>query len=418
MGQKKEMGKKLNPDNRGVSARLAVSFGAGLLVVAILGVYLPFASRAECFWYWFTYGESGSAALRNVALIVFGLIGLPFAMWRTTVAARQADIAQRALQNASHQRAVEMFGSSELVVRLGGIYALQHLANEYPTHFHIQGMRLFCAFLRHRAELRATYVEQESISTAVSGSNNGPETHMRRDVEDVVRAIGTRDEEQIEIETRAKFDLVIYRADLRALKMYDVQSFTYNADSFELIDSTPNRRANFSRVHFRDVDFSEADFSHVDMPDATFWDPNLTNTNLEGADLSGTSWEGGTLRGAQLSSVELSRAHFMETSLADADLSSANLSDVAFQDVDLANTNLRNANISGASFSFIKYKNALFAWTYGREFAFAPDGVYVGVRGLTQAQIDEARADPMNPPQIEGVLDANTGEPLVWRGKK
>ena len=37
--------------------------------------------------------------------------------------------------------------------------------------------------------------------------------------------------------------------------------------------------------------------------------------------------------------------------------------------------------------------------------------------GLTQAQLDEACADPDNSPRLDGVLDAETDEPLVWRGK-
>ena len=39
------------------------------------------------------------------------------------------------------------------------------------------------------------------------------------------------------------------------------------------------------------------------------------------------------------------------------------------------------------------------------------------VTGLTQDQLDEACADPDNPPKLDGVLDAETGKPLVWRGK-
>ena len=37
---------------------------------------------------------------------------------------------------------------------------------------------------------------------------------------------------------------------------------------------------------------------------------------------------------------------------------------------------------------------------------------------LTQTQLDEARADPDNPPKIDGgTVDTETGKPLVWRGK-
>lgn len=412
------MSKKENPANPGVWRRLALCFGGGL---ALLGIVLALTRLpAGSFWSWLNYGESGSTTLRNLGLIVLGLIGLPFAMWRTIVAARQADIARHALQNERHQRAVEMFAHSVLVVRLGGIYALQHLANEHPTHYHIQVMRLFCAFLQYPPTLQTTEVVQENIGAPVCGSKDGSAPKIRRDVEDVVRAIGTRDKERIAIETRAKLDLVIYGADLRSLQLYDIQSFTYDLTSSELIDSRPHRRANLSRMHFRYVDFSGANLSFVDMAGATFWDPNLTNAVLESADLSETSWEGGTSGGARFNDVDFSRATMLNTSFADADLSSANLSDVLFQGVDLSKTNLRHANISAASFSFIKYKGALIPWKHRREFAGASDGpyeVYVGVRGLTQGQIDEAHADPKNPPQLEGVVDANTGEPLVWPGR-
>ena len=37
--------------------------------------------------------------------------------------------------------------------------------------------------------------------------------------------------------------------------------------------------------------------------------------------------------------------------------------------------------------------------------------------GLTQDQLDMARADPDHPPKLDGVKDAITGEQLIWRGK-
>ena len=42
-----------------------------------------------------------------------------------------------------------MLGSEVLSVRLGGIYALQRLAEEEPKQYHVQIMRLFCAFVRN-----------------------------------------------------------------------------------------------------------------------------------------------------------------------------------------------------------------------------------------------------------------------------
>ena len=40
-----------------------------------------------------------------------------------------------------------------------------------------------------------------------------------------------------------------------------------------------------------------------------------------------------------------------------------------------------------------------------------------GVKSLTQRQLDQACANPENPPKLSGLRDAETGEPLEWRGK-
>ena len=63
--------------------------------------------------------------------------------------------------------------------------------------------------------------------------------------------------------------------------------------------------------------------------------------------------------------------------------------------------NLSKADISGANLSGVEFSNG------GPQTA----------KGLTQAQLDEAQADPNDPPKLTGVLDAETGKPLVWRGK-
>ena len=66
-------------------------------------------------------------------------------------------------------------------------------------------------------------------------------------------------------------------------------------------------------------------------------------------------------------------------------------------DSDLTSANIAEANLSGVKFS-----------------AGGPQTA----KGLTQAQIDQARADANNLPKLTGVLDAETGGHLVWRGKR
>ena len=109
-----------------------------------------------------------------------------------------------------------MFGHSALTVRVGGIYALQHLAKEYPTQYHVQVMRLFCAFLSHSTGLKTTdHIEDEAGRDAAIDTGD-PKTPT--DAQIVLRAIGTRDRARIELEERDGFDLVIIESDLSSFR--------------------------------------------------------------------------------------------------------------------------------------------------------------------------------------------------------
>ena len=97
------------------------------------------------------------------------------------------------------------------------------------------------------------------------------------------------------------------------------------------------------------------------------------------------------LRRANLSALRLHEltlfnANLMDADLTDAILSDADLSNAIFFDANLAGADLSNADLSEAT-------------------------------GLTQEQLDQARADPNKPPALENTLDAQTGEPLVWGGR-
>ena len=111
------------------------------------------------FWCWLVADESGSTTIRNLGLVVAAMIGLPFVIWRSIVADRQAataqrqsEIAQSGLLNERYQKGAEMLGSEVLAVRLGGIYALEALARENSGNYHRQIMNLLCAFVRHNGQ--------------------------------------------------------------------------------------------------------------------------------------------------------------------------------------------------------------------------------------------------------------------------
>ena len=103
-----------------------------------------------------------------------------------------------------------------------------------------------------------------------------------------------------------------------------------------------------------------------------------------------------------------------------ASLGNSNLQPSPGISVNLEGAFLTGTNLSGAALVFANLKDALL---YGANLkdAFLTRSNLSGAdlrhcEGLTQKQIDQATASTDNPPNLEGVVDANTGKPLVWRG--
>ena len=266
-----------------------------LYVIIILVGAVCLASR-----YWECLLRDAGLA-RNLILVVAAAIGLPLAIWRSIVANRQSETAQRNLLNERYQKGAEMLDSEGLSVRLGGIYALERLAREHAENYHIPIIKILCAFV-HKP-----YPPRDENDT------------IRKDVQAIMTALGGRNKKQQEIERQ------------------------------EIIE---NQEINAQPI---------LSFNHAKLYGA--W---LPKANLSGAGLT---------------KVDLSKAWLKGADLSNAWLALANLS----------GAELNNADLSGA-------------WLEG-------------ARGLTQGQLDEAVADPKNPPDLTGAKDSKTGEPLVWRGK-
>ena len=302
-----------------------------ILIVLAIGVTLSWT-------YWevlHSEQDSVSTTVRNLGLLIGGVIAILLAVWRSIVAERQADTAQQSLMNERYQKGAEMIGNEVLSVRLGGIYALGRLAAEHPEEYHLQVMELFCEFVRHPTR-------NQRIEIPPENDQEQDDRTLRADVQNVMRVIGFRSPTGIALEQGSK-----------EFKLY-------------------LRDANLSDLQVQSPNLSGA------------W---LTNANLSGAILP---------------RADLSSSRLRQATLCGAEFRHADLSDAKFWGANLSGAILSNANLSGADLCGADAHSPV----YGKP-----------VRGLTQAQLDEACADPKNQPKLDGVLDAETGEPLVWRGK-
>ena len=247
--------------------------------------------------------DSVSTTIRNLGLVIGGGIAILLAVWRSIVAERQADTARESLLNESYQKGAEMLGNDILSVRLGGIYALERLAAESPDHYHIQVMKLFCAFV--------VQTSQERCEVTLEGTGSSARTQI--DTQAIMDAIRNRKKVGIRLERTSEMTLELGSAYLEGL-----------------------------------------DLRNADLTGANLMDANLSRAELAGADLY--------------------------------------------------HATLLSTNLTGTSF------------------VLEPDdeqgkGKTIVATGLTQASLDGASADPDKKPILEGVVDAETGQQLVWHCK-
>ena len=352
--------------------------------------------------------DSLSTTVRNLGLVIGGIIAITLAVWRSKVAERQAATAQQGLLNERYQKGAEMLGSNVLSVRLGGIYALERLAAEHPEQYHIQIMKLFCAFVRFPTK-------DQSLESGQVEIEPGTLLGIRQDVEAVMDAIGSRAESQIALERKASF-----RLDLRGVDLPKAQFLGAN------LSNAMFHHSNLSGTNFANTDLSDAFFTFADLSGATLQSMNFTRTrlsfvNLSGAmledeDLSGVVFHDANLSRANLHRANLSGATFQDAIVVNAWLECADLSGAGFLSADLSGARFMKADLSGAHFLDANLSKADISGANLSGVEFSSGGPQTA-KGLTQAQLDEAQADPNNPPKLTGVLDAETGKPLVWRGK-
>ena len=111
------------------------------------------------------------------------------------------------------------------------------------------------------------------------------------------------------------------------------------------------------------------------------------------------------LSNADLSHSNLRRGDFTGARLRNANLSDAKLWNATLRGANLRDADLRGADLTGADLSNLDMSEVDFQSSSG------------GKTLVTQRQLDRACADPDNPPKLEGVVDAETGKALAWRGR-
>ena len=363
-----------------------------LVALLVVGVLVVAAALAALLWPEFRVGgppaggaEPLSATVRNLALIVAGIVAVILTVWRIRVSEQQAEIARLGLLNERFQRGAEMLGSPVVSVRMGGIHALDDLARERPELYHIRVILLLCAFVRHPTGFETNPGAQPISEGATRWYK------LRPDVRAAIEAVAHRSEIGL---------LVEEESELPKKRILDLQGSDLRGASLAGSD--------FAGANFHEAQLDRVQFANANLSQATFSNAHLPRAHLLHADLSNAQLSGAVMAGAYAARAKFCAAH-MTNDMTNANLSWADLTGTAVGTADLTGADLTECNLSGASFSEARRSTLHSSGVHESRTVYAL---------LTQAQLDRAVCAPGQPPSLaEGTTDTETGLPLVWRGR-
>jgi len=251
-------------------------------------------------------------ARKTLATILGGIVLLAgfFGTWQNLKVA-QEKVAQETLRVSQEgqitdrfTKAIEQLGAvnakdeKKMVVRLGGIYALERIAAESERD-HWPIMEVLCTYVRNVAPIKRQQSTREKQASS-QRPNSSVDEHPEADVQAILTVLGRRDSK--------------YERLGQYLNLSDTN-----------VTGAYLSGANLRRAYLSGANLGRADLSGADLSGAYLSDADLSGASLVGATLSGAYFGGANLRGADLSGAYLSGAYLSGAYLSEAHLFKANL---------------------------------------------------------------------------------------------
>jgi uncharacterized protein YjbI with pentapeptide repeats len=246
-------------------------------------------------------------------------------------------------------RSIEQLGNKEETIRIGGIYALERIANDSPRDGWTI-MEVLSSFIRGKQNIKGQDLTAK-VSTIKTDTQAALTVIKRRqtDLEDDNKYLDLSLTNLCEANlvaahlNRAKLNnSILVKADLSQANLNFVNLSNTNLSEANLtavkLINANLIQANLSNANLSAADLHEANLNKANLSDAILDGAKLTNTSLGNANLNGAILIGANLRGATLSKANLTKAD-----LSGADLYQANLSSTNLNKTDLSK--VKNLNI-------------------------------------------------------------------------
>ena len=305
---------------------------------------------------------------------------------------RNLKVAEDKLVTDRFSKAVEMFSNKDLHTRLGGLYALERIANDSDRDYP-QVMEVLCAFVR----AESPYPPKPQDATAEgTAAERAPATAVAPDLVEAPEPAGESEAsqstkpspgspewwEQRRQEQKALFAaLAPLRTDIQAvMTVIGRRKHRYGEGEWETqrldLRQTDLRLLQAAKANLTGVNLSGAHLEHANLSEAQLEGADLFAACLEGADLSEAQLEGALLFATCLEGADLSGVYLEGKDLSYTDLEGVNLSGAHLEDADMSEAHLEDARLWSTDLS--------------------------QVRGLTQEQLNAADTaeDTLLPPGL------------------
>ncbi|WP_250126818.1 pentapeptide repeat-containing protein [Chroococcidiopsis sp. CCMEE 29] len=235
--------------------------------------------------------------------------------WRNVKAAEEKQVTER------FSKAIEQLGNDNIHVRLGGIYALERIANDSDKDYW-QVIEVLTAYVREKAPFPPIKKNERvpfwSHNTAPVEAQKEYIPPIPTDIQAVLTVLSRR---RYAFEKGEKHSLDLNRTNLQGAFLLGAR-----------LQGAELNGANLQGAFLLGARLQGADLRGANLQGAF-----LNAVNLQGAFLEGANLQGADLRGANLSGANLSRARLQRATLNFANLKRANLGDANLEGAILKN---------------------------------------------------------------------------------
>jgi hypothetical protein len=237
-------------------------------------------------------------------------ISLYYTWRRVNIAENELKVSQEGQITERFTRAVDQLGNEKIEIRVGGIYALERIANESNKDYW-QIMEILTAYVRINAQYLHSNGKLEFLKK---------QYHVKRNLQNILE-----DEKNNQIKPDIKAILTFIRE--------NKYSFTYN------------NNLDLNRAYLPYANLRKANLEYAMLQGAFLANANLNKAHLKTA----------YLFGAILPYAELTEANLEGSFLSGADMEEANFEGANLNKADLEDTNLKGAiNLTPDQLSNVK----------------------------------------------------------------